>query len=156
MGSTRQLEEARKRANELLAESEKQLRETEAYLNNVIASSADAIVVVDMDGIVREWNKGAEDYMGYTEDEVVGRVNKRFYTESEEADRILETVLKEGTLKNYRTTVLNKNKQPVQISISVALLKDRNGVPVGTVRVSRDVTKEMELMERIKAERDKT
>jgi len=95
------LGEERKRANELLAESEKQLRETEAYLNNVIASSADAIVVVDMDGIVREWNKGAEDYMGYTADEVVGRQNKRFYTESGEADRIMETVLREGTLKNH-------------------------------------------------------
>ncbi len=149
-----ELEEERKRANELLAGSEKQLKETEAYLTNVIASSADAIVVVDMDGIVREWNKGAEDYMGYTADEVVGRANKRFYAESGEADRIMETVLREGMLKNYRTTVLNKTKHSVQISISVALLKDRNGVPVGTVRVSRDVTKEVELVERIKAERD--
>jgi PAS domain-containing protein len=50
--------------------------------------------------------------------------------------------------------VLNKNKQPVHMSISVALLKDQNGVPVGTVRVSRDVTKEVELVERINAERD--
>ncbi len=32
---------------------------------------------------------------------------------------------------------------------------DKNGVPIGTVRVGRDITKEVELEERLKAERDK-
>ncbi|MGB2727909.1 MAG: PAS domain S-box protein [Halobacteriota archaeon] len=149
-----EMEEARKRAEDALKLSEKQLRETKDYLDNVIVSSVDTITVVDMKGIVCDWNKGAEGIMGYTADEVVGTSNKIFFADPEEAGRIMETVLREGELKNYRTTVLNKDKKPVHISMSVALLKDKNGVPIGTVRVSRNITKEVELEERIKEERD--
>ena len=38
--------------------------------------------------------------------------------------------------------------------MSSALLKNNDGVPIGTVRVSRDITKEVELEERIREERD--
>jgi len=144
----------RKWAEEALRASRKQLEETTDYLDNIIKSSADAIVVVDMKGIVRSWNKAAEDHMGYTADEVIGTSNKNFFADPEEAERIEEIVQREGEFKNYRTTVLNKDKRPVHISMSAALLKDREGMPIGTVRVSRDITKEVELEERIKEERD--
>ena len=143
-----------KRAEEELRVSVQQLRETKDYLDNIIRSSADAIVVVDMEGIVRDWNKGAGNYMDYTADEVIGTSNRKFFADPEEADRIMEIVLRDGELKNYRTTVLRKNRTPVYISMSAALLKDKNGVPIGTVRVSRDITKEVELEEKIKGERD--
>ena len=152
-GTIRDITEC-KRAEEALKESEQQLRETRDYLDNVIASSADAIVVVDMDGIVREWNRGAELYMGYSADEVLGSLNKKFFADPKEADRIMELALSKGELKGYRTTVLNKYKRPVSISLSVAVLRDKNGVPVGTVRVSRDITKEVALEEEIRKERD--
>ncbi|MCK4811655.1 MAG: PAS domain S-box protein [Methanosarcinales archaeon] len=144
----------RKLAEDALRESEKQLRETKDYLDNIIESSADAVVVVDMDGTVRSWNKAAEDYMGYTADEVIGMSNRKFFADPEEPDRILGMVLRDGELKNYRTTALTKDKKPVQISMSAALLKDSDGVPIGTVRISRDVTKEVEFEERIEEERD--
>ena len=133
---------------------EEKLKETKDYLDNVIKSSADAIVVVDMEGIVRSWNKAADDYMGYTADEVIGTSNKKFFADQEEAERVMEIVHRDGELKNYRTTVLNKDRKPVLISMSAALLRDKNGVPIGTVRVSRDVTEEEELKEKIKDERD--
>ncbi|MCW3134606.1 MAG: PAS domain S-box protein [Methanophagales archaeon] len=140
--------------SEKRAKGEEKLKETKEYLDNIITSSADAIVVVDMDGIVRSWNRAAEDYMGYSAKEVIGTSNKNFFADPGEAEKIMRIVQREGELKNYRTTVLNKDKKPVHISMSAALLKDRNGVPVGTVRVSRDITKEVELEEKIKEERD--
>jgi PAS domain S-box-containing protein len=145
----------RKRAGDALRASEKQLRETRDYLNNVIESSADAIVVIDMEGIVRAWNKGAEAYMGYTADEVIGKSNRNFFADPKEPDRIMEQVRMEGAIENYRTIVLKKDGKPVHISISAALLKDKTGLPIGTVRVSRDITKMVELEEQVKEERDK-
>ena len=144
----------RKLAEDALRESEKQLRKTKGYLDNIIESSADAVVVVDMDEMVRSWNKAAEDYMGYTADEVIGTSNRKFFADPEEPERIMEMVLQDGELKNYRTTALTKDKKPVQISMSAALLKDSDGVPIGTVRISRDITKEVKLEERIEEERD--
>ncbi len=132
----------RKHAEEELRTSEKQLRETKNYLNNVIESSADTITVVDMNGIVRDWNKSAEGIMDYRADEVIGTSNSKFFADSEEADRIKERVLREGEVKNYRTTVLRKDGKPVHISMSASLLKDKNGVPIGIVCVSRDITEQ--------------
>jgi PAS domain S-box-containing protein len=140
--------------SEKKAQMDVELKETKDYLDEIIKSSADAIVVVDMEGIVRSWNKAAEDYMGYTAAEVIGESNAKFFADPEEADRIMERVLRDGELKNYRTIVLSKDKKPVHISMSAALLRNKNGEPIGTVRVSRDITKEVELERKIEEERD--
>jgi PAS domain S-box-containing protein len=140
--------------SEKQAKGEEKLRETKDYLDDIITSSADAIAVVDMEGMVRSWNAAAEDYMGYTAEEIIGTNNKKFFADPEEAEKIMRIVLRDGALKNYRTTVLDKAKKLVHISMSAALLKDKDGLPIGTVRVSRDVTKEVELEEEIKEERD--
>ncbi|MDI6885362.1 MAG: MEDS domain-containing protein [archaeon] len=154
-GKWRCIESAeRKYTEEELKAAVRQLNETKDYLDNIIKSSADAIVVVDMEGIVHSWNKAAEAYMGYTAAEVIGESNKKFFADSKEADRIMELVLRDGELKNYRTIVLSKDGRLVHISMSAALLRDKNGVPIGTVRVSRDITKEVELERKIKEERD--
>ncbi len=147
------LQEEKRRVEEV-RRSEGKLKETRDYLNNIIASSADTITVVDMKGIVRDWNKGAEGIMGYRADEVVGTSNKKFFADPEEPDRIMELVQKEGEITDYRTIVLRKDGKPIHISMSAAVLKDKKGVPIGTVRVSRDITKVVELEARIKAERD--
>ena len=140
--------------SEKRAKGEEKLKETKDYLDNIITSSVDVIAVVDMEGMVRSWNKAAEDDMGYSAEEVIGTSNKKFFADPEEAEKIMRIVQREGGLKNYRTTVLNKDKKPVHVSMSAALLKDKDGVPIGTVRVSRDITKEVGLEEKIKEERD--
>ena len=137
-----------------LKQTEKELIETRDYLNNIIESSADTITVIDMNGIVRDWNKSAEGIMGYHAEEVIGTSNSKFFAEPEEADIIMDHVKREGEIKNYRTIVLRKDGRLVHVSMSAALLKDKNDVPIGTVRVSRDITKEVVLEERIKEERD--
>ena len=146
--------ERQAKAEKELIVSEKQLRENKDYLDNIIKSSADAIVVVDMNGTVRLWNEGAEEYMGYTADEVIGTSNRKLFADQKEADRIMEMVQRNGEVKNYRTIVLNKGGKPVHISMSAALLRDINGVPVGTIRISRDITKEVEMEEKNKIERE--
>jgi PAS domain S-box-containing protein len=107
-----------------------------------------------MEGIVRDWNRGAEGIMGYRADEVIGTSNRKFFVDPEDADRIMEHVQREGEIKNYRTIVVRKDGKPIHISMSAALLRNKKGVPIGTVRVSRDITREVELEKRVKEERD--
>ena len=134
--------------------TDKELIETRDYLNNIIESSADTITVVDMEGTVLDWNKGGEGIMGYCAEEVIGTPNRNFFVDPTEADRIMEQVQKKGVIKNYRTTVVRKDGKTIYVSLSAALLKDKNGIPIGTVRVSRDVTLEVVLEKRVKEERD--
>ena len=137
-----------------LKQTEKELIETKEYLDNIINSSADTVTVVDMDGLVRDWNKGADGFMGYRADEVIGKPNSILFANPEDANMIQELLRREGEIKNYRTIALRKDGKPVHISMSAALLKDKEGVPIGSVRVSRDVTKDVVFEERLKEERD--
>jgi len=47
------------------------------FLTRLIESSVDGIIVADMDGNVLIFNKGAENMLGYTAEEVLGKMNIR-------------------------------------------------------------------------------
>jgi hypothetical protein len=66
--------EERQQVSEVLAE-------TEQRYELLIESVTDyAIISLDFDGIVRDWNKGAERIKGYRADEVIGRNFSMFCT----------------------------------------------------------------------------
>ena len=81
-------------AEEMLAESERRFR---LLVEGVIDY---AICMLDPNGVVTNWNRGAERIKGYAEDEIVGRHFSTFYTaEDRQAGvpgRALETALREG------------------------------------------------------------
>ena len=54
-------------------QAEQTVSENEKYIASIAASSADAILSMDPDGIITSWNKGAELIFNYKEDEIVGQ-----------------------------------------------------------------------------------
>ena len=75
--------------------------------------------------VLCEIGKSAEGMMGYHADEVIGSSNRKFFVEPEEANKIMDLVLREGKIKNYRAIMLRKDGEPVYISMSAALLRDK-------------------------------
>ncbi len=60
---------------------ERELRQAKSFLENVIRSSVDGIVVVDIAGNVIFFNEGAERILGYKAEEVIGhtKIFQKFY-----------------------------------------------------------------------------
>lgn len=127
------------------------LDETTAYLRGVLEDSQDMIVATDMEGRIVEFSHGGERILGYSRDEVIGRVASDLYANREEREEILDTLRKTGIVCNHETSLLRKDGSAVDISLTISRLRDKKGKVIGTVGVSKDITEEKRLRNELKA-----
>ena len=111
-------------------------------LSAIVESSGDAIFGTDLDGVITNWNKGAETIFGYTAAELVGTSNMRLIPadRQEELNQILEQIKRGehgGHLETLRQT---KDGQLVGVSLMASPIKDDNGKVVGVSKILRDIT----------------
>ncbi len=135
-------------------ELEKKLRETGGFLENIIKSSGDAIIATDLRGSITFWSQGAEKMFGYTAEEVLGKSIYDLYPEEyrEKRKRMEEFLLEypDDAIRNYRMKIYRKDGRLIDISLSLSLLKDAKGEPIGMVGIAKDITKEVEAEEELK------
>jgi len=127
-------------------ERTKEIAETRDFLDNVISSSADSIVTTDLYGKITTFSKAAKELYGFEEEDIVGKPVLELYPEDLREARVkwANQLAKGKTIKNVRTKVYNSKGDIVDISLSLSLLKDSEGEPIGTVGVSKDISKEIE------------
>src|SRR5438874_2712448 len=80
-------------------------------LGAIVASSGDAIVSQDLDGIIKTWNPGAEWLFGYTAEEVIGKPITLLIPmdrHSEESD-ILSRIRRGECIDHYETVRQRKD-----------------------------------------------
>jgi len=80
-------------------ELEKKIEDRSFLLNNIIDSIQDyAIYAMDKNGVILTWNKGADNMLGFTAEETLGKQVECIYS-PEEKDKVrlrIQTVLKDG------------------------------------------------------------
>jgi len=134
-----------------IKQTKEELLRTKNYLQNIIENSPDIITVVNMKGNITTFNKVAEEVTGYKTEEVIGTPILNFCPEKEKK-RILElwkTVLEKGKVKDFETNILNRNKELIPIKLSMSLLRDDKGHPIGTIGISRDLQEIEDLKKRL-------
>jgi PAS domain S-box-containing protein len=135
-------------------ELEKKLRETGDFLNNIVKSSGDAIIATDLKGRVTFWSQGAEQMFGYSSEEMIGRSIYDLYPEEfrEKRKRMEEFLLEapEEAIRNYRMKIYGKDGRLIDISLSLSLLKDAKGEPIGLVGIAKDITREVKAEEELR------
>jgi PAS domain S-box-containing protein len=121
----------------------------DAYLAAIIASSDDAIVSKDLNGIVTSWNPAAERMFGFTADEMIGSSITRIIPRERlpEEDFVLARVRGGLRVEHFETVRQRKDGSPVEISLTVSPIRDDRGVIVGASKIARDVTERNRLRE---------
>lgn len=124
---------------------QEEVHQHKEYLENILNNSSDMIVTTDLNRHIVTFNPAGERMLGYKEEEVRGKKVEELWVNPEERRRLLDEVYSRGAVNNFRTALLAKNGQPVEISLSLSLLRDKTGKVIGTVGVSKDVTEENRL-----------
>jgi len=128
-------------------------QEAQALLAAVIASSDDAIISKDLNGIVRSWNQSAERIFGYTSEEIVGKPITVLFPPDllEEEPKILQRLKRGERVDRFETIRLRKDGTRVAVSVTISPIRDAHGRVVGASKVARDITSNLELEGRFKA-----
>jgi len=138
----------------------------EARFRHLVDSIEDyAIYMLDRQGHVATWNRGAQKNKGYTAAQILGQHFRMFFTPEEKADRVPEARLAEAE-QNGRSVGegwrVRKNGERFWASFVITAMRDQRGELVGFAKVTRDLSErkrfedEMREMERnLRLERDR-
>ena len=128
------------------------LRESEQRYSVLVDGVTDyAIYMLDPNGIVTNWNRGAERIKGYRTEEIVGQHFSCFFTEEDRAADVpqqsLEIAARDG---RYETEAWRVRKDGSRFLANAVIdaLKDDSGRLIGFAKITRDIT------ERVQAARE--
>lgn len=102
-----------------------------------------AILMIDVDGIVVNWNKGAEKIKGYSHSEIIGKSFRNFYLpedqEKQLPERLIQIAKTEGraTQEGWR---VRKDGSRFWGSIVITAIHDEDYNVIGFTKVTRDLT----------------
>jgi len=112
--------------------------------NSMIFNQAlNCIIISDEKGKIIEFNKAAEELFGFYRDEVFGKSFEALYKSKSDLKRVKEAFEEEG---KFVGEVVNQRKDGSHFVsfLSANLLNDQNGNQIGSIGISRDITKEKE------------
>lgn len=134
------------------------IRESEEKYRNLFEMAPDAIMTLDIDGVITSWNTVAETLTGYSAVEMIGKHFSELKTmRAEHASKYLKMFeyLSRGKIPApFEATMLNKNGEPHLVDVRVSLIKKDNK-PIGLMVISRDVTEQKKAEEALNKSEEK-
>jgi len=102
-----------------------------------------AILMLDKNGIIVNWNKGAEKIKGYKDEEIIGRHFSIFYTQEDQDTKLPETLVEKANLEGkavHEGWRIRKNGTAFWGSIVITAIHDDENNVIGFTKVTRDLT----------------
>lgn len=119
------------------------LHELDRYKILVESIEDYAILMLDTDGYIVSWNKGAQKTKGYTADEIIGQHFSKFYQEeditSRKPERELALAIKMGRVEDEDWRI-RKDGSKFWANVVITALYNIEGEHIGFAKVTRDLT----------------
>jgi PAS domain S-box-containing protein len=122
------------------------------YVAGIVEASTDSIVVIDRDGTIRAWNRGAERLYGYTAEEAVGRSILMVVPERKRA-RVreqLDAVWQGERVPPSEGVRIRGDGERIYVSLAMFALRGDDGEPVGICGIARDISQRKRIEEALR------
>ncbi len=138
------LQQLNNELNELIEERVKELRRSEEGFRLMVDSVKDyAIFMLDRNGTIISWNKGAELLKGYKAEEIIGQHFSRFFTKEDIAagkpSLLLKTTIETGQAESEGWRV-RKDGTRFFADVVMTSIYDGDRQLTGFAKVTRDIT----------------
>jgi two-component system NtrC family sensor kinase len=129
---------------------EKELQEAYDFMNEIIRSSPNSIMATDLDGNIMFWNRAAEETLGYSASEVIGKMNiEKIYPEGM-ARKLMQMLRSSeygnvGRLRSYPMVYVRRDGEVVEGTLSAAIIYDTKGNEIASVGSFVDLRERLEM-----------
>lgn len=116
--------------------------ETQARLAAIVQSSDDAILGKTLDGIITNWNRGAQRLYGYSAEEAVGQYFSLLVPPAHpnEVPVLLERLRRGEHINHYETVHTSKDGRLLDVALTLSPLKDSQGRVIGCSTIVHDIS----------------
>jgi PAS domain S-box-containing protein len=118
----------------------------------LVESADDAILVEDLDGLIRSWNSGARRLLGYEAAEIIGQSILRLQPEElqDEEAEILDNFRRGRPVAHHETLRRRKDGSLVNVSLTISPIRDRAGAMIGISKIMRDISERKHYIEQLR------
>jgi PAS domain S-box-containing protein len=134
------------------------LLETRVFQRRVLDSTNYAIIAVNEDGIIIEFNKGAEQMLEYSAEEILGKstpmlfhdfnevkknteeLNQKYHIKLDPSFETLVFKSRIGVTNNSEWTFITKSKQRINVWLTINTIKDDDGRIKGFMGIAQNIT----------------
>jgi PAS domain S-box-containing protein len=122
-----------------------------SWTSLILDSIADGVFTVDQQGRITSFNKAAERITGFSKENAIGQYCHEIFRANTcfEACPLKHTAETAENIVNLEVNILNRENKEVPISISTAVVRDKEGKIVGAVETFRDLSLIKELHKEI-------
>ena len=119
---------------------------SDALLAAIFDSSDDAIISKNLDGVITNWNRGAERIFGYSREEAVGRSISMLIPADrvEEENDVIQKLESGERIDHFETIRRRKDGDIIDVSVTISPLKDAAGTIMGASTIARNITEQKE------------
>lgn len=122
------------------------------YLASIVEFSNDAIIGMDMQGVVTSWNRAAWCMFGYEKADIIGRPAALLFPPDRlhEEEQILSRIRDGEIVAQYETVRLAKNGAERQVSLTASPILGTSGAILGVSKIIHDITAQKRAQEELR------
>ncbi len=128
---------------------ERRLRAAASYARNLLESSLDPMMVIDLQGRIADVNKATERITGLRRDLLIGRDWSDCVPQPSEMQDTLRHVFEHGHVRDYPLFIRHESGKQTEVVCNATLYRDDSGSVLGVLAVARDITDRREYEARL-------